>query len=349
MKKMIKSLNLIILIGCIVSCSSDDKTVDIILDQVTSGGVLRTIDIDNNMIYNNLTTQFEEDANYILTIEEQDKEGGELLKEVDIFVSFIDNTRVDTNGDNKIDENDVNLTTEEALFKTLTPSDFQPGERGVPISIITFTAEELIAFTEVAEGSIQGKDDFKLRFALELTDGRTFSVDDANGNVSGGSYFSSPYTYRTTIGCTITETLAGTYDYEVISLTSAPGGLSNCSETTFPTGQVTWSETDDRGKYKTTDISFGQFNNCYTETFERIDFSDGSVVWDCTKLIADGEIVAEQDNGDEKEFTYVYTITEISEANITLDFSNSEGDRGTVVLTRPDNKIWPELFEAQED
>ncbi len=349
MKKIIRHISLIALSVILLNCSGDDKTVDVILEQVTSGGVLRTIDIENNMIYNDLTLQFDDGANYVLTLEEQDNQDGGLLDQVEIYTRFIENTRVDTNNDGTIDEDDNDLSTEEGLIRTLTSGDFQPGSRGVPISVITFTAEELVSFTGIDESQIQGKDDFELRFVLKLTDGRSFSVDDANGNVSGGSYFSSPYTYRTTVGCTITETLAGTYNYTVTSLISAPGGRSQCDTAALPSGQVTWTETDDRGEYNTSDLSFGQFNNCYDGTFSSTNFAKGKVIWDCTKLVADGEIIADEDTSDEEEFSYVYKIAEISGANITLEFSNSVGDRGTVVLTRPGNTPWPELFKVAED
>ncbi|WP_271782906.1 hypothetical protein [Aquimarina algiphila] len=349
MKRIIKYLNILFLTGLILGCGSDDKTVDVILDSVTSGGVLRTIDIDNNLIYNDLLLEFDEGANYTLTLEEQDNQNGELLDQIEIYARFVENTRIDTNMDGVIDDDDDDLSTEEGLIRTLTASDFQPGERGVPISVITFTADEFLTFTGVDESKLQGKDDFAIRFVLKLKDGRTFSVDDANGNVSGGSYFSSPYTYRTTIGCTITETLAGTYSYEVIDLTSAPGEISSCNETMFPNGEVTWAETEDRGEYTTTDLSFGQFNNCYAGIFNTVNLSKGTIIWDCTKLVADGEIIVEEDTSDEEEFTYTYKITQIMGTDITIDFSNSAGDRGTVVLTRPDSKTWPVLFKAEDD
>ncbi|MEB3344887.1 hypothetical protein U6A24_05415 [Aquimarina gracilis] len=343
MKEIIKYFNLILLAAITLGCDSDDKTVDVILDTFTSGGVLRTIDIDNNMVYNDLTMQFDNDANYTLTLEEQDNQNGGLLSEVEIYTRFIENTRVDTNNDGKIDDKDDDLSTEEGLIRTLTASDFQTGERGVPTSVITFTAAELVSFTGVNESLIQGSDDFELRFILKLTDGRTFSVDDANGNVSGGSYFSSPYTYRTTVKCAITESLADTYTYQITELISAPGGRSNCPSTL--TGQVTWEETDTPGEYTTTDISFGQFDSCYNGIFKEITFDEIKITWDCIELVAEGTIETVEEGSDkEEEFTYTYTITETSGSDITIEFGNSAGDRGTVILTRPNGKVWPTLL-----
>ncbi|WP_148639408.1 hypothetical protein [Aquimarina longa] len=349
MKKIVKYLNIALLSSFIFGCSSDDKTIDTVLDGITSGGVLRTINIDNNLIYNNTTLKFDDEANYTITLEEQDSKNGKLLDIVEIYARFVENTRVDTNNDGKIDDNDGNLSTEEGLIRTLKASDFTTGDRGVPITTIVFTADELISFTGVDESKLQGKDDFALRFVLKLTDGRSFSVDDANGNISGGSYFSSPYTYRTTIGCTITESLAGTHTYTVTSLTSAPGGRSQCDSMALPSGVVTWSETDKRGVYKTTDLSFGQFNNCYANTFTSINFEKGKIIWDCTKLVADDKIIVEESTSKKEEFSYSYAITNIAGADITIKFSNSAGDRGTVTLTRSDNKPWPELLKVTDN
>ena len=344
MKRFFKYINIALLILIMLACSGDDKTVDDVLANVTSGAVLRTIDIDNNLVYNDITLSFETGSNYVLTIEEQDAQQGELLESIEISARFVENTRVDTNMDGTIDDDDANLTTQVGVIRTLTAADFQPGSRGVPITEITFTADELVAFTGVDETLIEGRDDFELNFLLTLTDGRTFSEDDASGNVSGGSYFSSPYTYRTPIACAITESLADTYTYQITALTSAPGGRSNCPAAPL-SGQVTWEETDTPGEYTTSDISFGQFDSCYTDVFSSITFDDVQIVWDCINLIAEGTIeTVETANGNEDEFSYVYTIVSTSGSDMTLDFSNSAGDRGTVILTRPDGKVWPALL-----
>ncbi len=345
MKKISKYYSTLLASIILFGCSSDDKTVDQVLDGVTNGAILRTIDIDNNLVYNDITTRFETGSDYTIILEEQDASNGELLSEVEIYARFVENTRVDTNGDNVVNDEDDNLSTEEGLIRTLTAADFGTGERGVPTSTITFTAEELVSFTGVDESKIEGKDDFALRFVLKLTDGRSFSVDDASGNVSGGSYFSSPYTYRTTIGCSITESLAGTYSYEITRLISAPGETSNCPAAPL-TGEVIWEDTDTPGEYTTSDISFGQFDSCYVDVFSKITFDDILVVWDCTNLVAEGKIeTVEANTGKEDEFSYVYTITATSGSEMTIEFGNSKGDQGTVTITRPDGKDWPMLLQ----
>jgi len=349
MKKIIKYISLSFLTILIVGCDSDEKIVDRVIDEVTSGAVLRTRDTDNNMSYNDVINAFTPESNYVLTIEEQDALNGELLDNIEIFARFVENTKDDANMDGTDD--DDNLTTEEGLIRTLTIADFSPGPRSLPEAVVTFTADELVTFTGVDESKIQGTDDFALRFVINLTDGRSFSEDDVNGNVSGGSYFSSPFAYRTTVACEVTESLAGDYTYAVTSLIAAPGGTSQCqtAPADLPSGTVTWTDTDTPGEYTTSDISFGQFDNCYTGVFSDIDFDDILITWDCTDLVAGGTIetvVAATDK--EIDFTYIYTIVSTSGSDMVLDFSNSAGDRGTVTLTRAGGAVWPDLLKRME-
>ncbi len=344
MKKIHIYLTTLLIGATLSNCGSDDKTIDGILENVTSGAVLRTRNITNNMSYNDVEKKFDTGSDYTLVIEEQDAEGGKLLESVEIFAGFVEKTRKDTNNDGTIDDKDDDLSASEALIKTLTPADFSTGSRDLPETTISFTAEELIAFTKVDESLIEGRDEFSLSFTINLTDGRSFTAADANGNVSGGSYFSSPYQYRTPIKCTITESLADTYAYTITELTSAPGGRSNCPSAPL-TGEVTWSATDTPGKLTTSDISFGQFEKCYVDTFSKITPTGVAIVWECIDLTADGSIkVTEEATGKSDEFTYTYTIKEVDGSDMTIEFSNSAGDRGTVIITRPDSKIWPTIF-----
>ena len=86
---------------------------------------------------------------------------------------------------------------------------------------------------------LNGADTFVLEWTMNLTDGRSFSGEDVNGNVSAvGAFYSSPYSDTAPVVCLLPETLfTGTYlieqqndgnygavfpdgEYEVISLTS---------------------------------------------------------------------------------------------------------------------------------
>ena len=59
-----------------------------------------------------------------------------------------------------------------------------------------------------------GGDQINIRLVVNLTDGRSFTDADGTGNVSGGSFFSSPFSYRAGINCIPVTPVTG--DYELI-------------------------------------------------------------------------------------------------------------------------------------
>ncbi|MFS4467046.1 hypothetical protein [Maribacter sp. 2210JD10-5] len=343
MKKYIsKIVALGLILGFYYSCDTDEKVVDQILAQVGTGGVIRTIDEDNDLVFNDETDSFDPGSSYTIVLEEQDEEGGALLESVEIFVNFDDNS-----------DNGADMSTTEVLLQTLAASDFSPGDRSLPQATVSYTSDELIAATGIDESLVIGKDRFEFRLVLTLTNGETYTNSDVGGPVSGGSYFASPFEYFPVIACSITESLAGEHAYVVTNIIPAPGGGGDCILDVL-TGTVTWSETDDAGVYTSSDMSFGQFENCYdgrgAATGEDIE-----IEWDCTNLVPDGEvylkdgIVIPDDDDEDAEITYNYTITNVTGAAMTINFANSSGDRGTVVLTREGGANWPVIFTANNE
>ncbi|QLG46077.1 hypothetical protein [Costertonia aggregata] len=343
---MKKYINKIAIIGsalCIAySCDTDEKVVDEILAQVGTGAVLRTIDEDNELVFNDETDAFDAGSAYTIVLEEQDEEGGALLESVEIFVNFDDNS-----------EGGTDMSTTEVSLQTLAASDFTTGDRGLPQTTVSYTSDELIAATGIDESLVVGKDRFEFRMVLTLTNGEVYTNTDVGGPVSGGSYFSAPFEYFPVIACSITESLAGTHSYVATGIIPAPGGGGACSGGDL-SGTVTWSETDDEGVYTSSDMGFGQFDDCYTGRGPATG-EDIEIEWDCTNLSPDGEVylkegvVIPSDDDEDAEVTYSYTITNVSGADMTIEFANSAGDRGTVVLTREGNVDWPVIFTANND
>ena len=336
-------LTLVTVLG--LSCESDDKIVDTILEEVGTGAILRTIDETNNLVYNDDTDSFDSGSDFVLVIEEQDEEEGALLESVDVFVAF---------DDNSTDLNDQ--STSEVLLESLTAADFETGSRGLPQTTLTYTSDELISTTGIDESLIIGRDRFEFRLVLTLTNGEVFSNNDVGGPVSGGSFFAAPFEYFPVIACSITEDLSGTHTYVTTMAVSAPGAGGMCSGTPI-TGSVTWTTaTDDGdlvpGSYVSTDMSFGQYEDCYTNRGPAAG-EEIVIVWDCTDLVPDGEIfldsdgvVTPNDDDSDEEFTYSYTITNVTGPVMTIDFSSSSGDRGTVAITREGGVDWPVIFTA---
>ena len=352
MKNIYKTTISAAAIGLLMACDADNKIVDDVLESTSTGAIVRTISETNNLVYNDITTSFAAGSNFALTLEEQDEEGGALLESLEIYVNFGDNSTTA--------EGDTDISTEEVLLETLIASDFTQGERGLPVTSVSYTSDELVAITGIDESLIIGKDRFEFRLVLALTNGEVYSVNDVGGPVSGGSYFASPFEYFPVVACSITEDLSGTHSYVATDIISAPGAGGECSGNDL-SGTVTWtpfqnaSGTVVPGRYVSSDMSFGQYEDCYTVRGPATGTAI-SLIWDCTQLNPSGSVylnsageVQPARSGFAEEFTYTYDITNVDGADMTIDFSSSSGDRGTVVITRAGGDDWPVIFTANNE
>ncbi|HMB64617.1 MAG TPA: hypothetical protein VKN36_16170, partial [Eudoraea sp.] len=62
---------------------------------------------------------------------------------------------------------------------------------------------------------VAGGDQISIRFVINMTDGRSFTDIDLTGNVSGGSFYSSPLAYRASIVCPAKSGAAGTWTIDM--------------------------------------------------------------------------------------------------------------------------------------
>ncbi len=353
MKRIINKIIILgITIGIVSSCESNEKIVDQILEEVGTGAILRTRGQNNALVYNDVTKTFAPDSEYALTIEEQDVEGGDLLQSVDIYVRYQDNSTTEAGS--------VDISTQEVLLQSLSATDFTLGERDLPETSVSYTSTELVTTTGIDEALVVGKDRFEFRLVLTLTNDEVYTNTDVGGPVSGGSYFSAPFEYFPVVACSITESLAGTHSFVATDIGFAPGADGGGCSGNDLTGTVTWTEFEDSGtvvpgRYVSTDMSFGQFEDCYTDRGKAAG-EDIAIEWDCTNLIPDGDVylnedgeVVATDDEEDQAFTYSYTITNVSGPEMTIDFSSSAGDRGTVVITREGGVDWPVIFTANND
>ena len=188
------------------SCTGEDNTVDTVLGDVTSGAVLRTISIISNEI-----PIGDETAVFSIEIEEQDAQDGALLESVDVYTTFLDGSPDD--GDSSA------ATTTEVFLQNIPASEFTPGPFGLPRTTITIPASTMIAAVGLTNDALFGGDTFTTRLAVNLTDGRVFSVFNAGGIITGG-FFNSPFQYVTPVVCPVTEdTFTGDYNVTQISPT----------------------------------------------------------------------------------------------------------------------------------
>ena len=178
---------------------------------------MRTIEIKSDEL-----NTFDASTFFEVEIEAQDEENGRLLDKVDVFLNFDDNSK----------DNDVTMR-EESLFKTIQASEFSEGEFGLPRTKVKITLEEAIQNlslddNEFVAGDALGGDAIDIRLELFLTDGRSFSINQRTGSLEG-SFFSSPYQYKSVIKCIPLQPVEGTYRIEMIDLSKFGDGWNGAS------------------------------------------------------------------------------------------------------------------------
>lgn len=199
MKKNIIPLILLFILGC----SNDDKTIDIVTNNIERGAVLRNVErIQSNFIVGDFGSRFG------VEIEEQDEEEGELLDFVRVYSKYID--RTPENGNN---------STLETVVKDILASDFEPGPFNLPRTIIEVRYDEVVNSQGLDFTSIRASDQFEIRLEVFLTDGRSFSNDSGSASIlTDYCFFKSPYRYVINMIEPIPDTeYTGTYFYEILN------------------------------------------------------------------------------------------------------------------------------------
>lgn len=195
MKKLLKYTMLALLLTGFIACEEDTQVIEII-EGVERGAILRTLnDTDEN---GSLTLGA--GGEYLIQVEEQDEQDGDLLESVDVFLSFADNTLL---SDLSITGAGMDLSFPaegDVLVKTIPASDFSDGPFGLPRADITINEAEIASVLPIAD--ITSNDVVNVRLELNLTDGRSFTSVNANGdpgvngNIAGGAFFLSPFAYQ---------------------------------------------------------------------------------------------------------------------------------------------------------
>ncbi|WP_339848225.1 hypothetical protein [uncultured Dokdonia sp.] len=196
------------LIGLLLfSCSADDVVTDQIQGDVTNGSFARIIEefgvasnatstsitFDKDGTTNPFTLSSTDEA--IGTIESEvfsigleltDNQGGALIESLDVFVSFEDRTILEGETED--------FSTTESFVKSIPASEFTTTVNGLPFALVTLNETELFPGVDLVTAI--SNDRAIIRMALNLTDGRTFSVDDTNANVGGiGTFYNSPFQF----------------------------------------------------------------------------------------------------------------------------------------------------------
>ena len=199
MKKLLLG---ILVCSCSLGCADSDNAIDRVNEGLERGAILRTLEINQGEFYVNEPT-----STFDIILEEMDKEDGELLSSVNVYLSFIDNTA---------DGNSVSIPS--SLFKTYVAADFTTGAFNLPNLNLQYTYNELLEAVGLTIGETNCKDQFRLDLELTLTDGRVFKNENSsNGVIHTISFSRSPFSYLINIVEPISEDVyIGNYQLEHI-------------------------------------------------------------------------------------------------------------------------------------
>lgn len=219
----------LLLICCLsINCSSDDKAINIVTEQIERGAVLRNVQrISKDFIHQDF------DSSFSLLIEEQDLEDGGLLDFVRIYISYQDQN--ESNGIN---------STNELIVRDIPKSDFFIGEFGLPRTMIDLSYQDAIETLEINSEMILPGDQFALRLEIHLTDGRTFSTDTGSASIlTDFCFFKSPYRYVISVIEPMADDFyTGTYSYSLVSgnaINSDPAeGIATLSSNEFSNTRI---------------------------------------------------------------------------------------------------------------
>ncbi len=186
------------LLFLMVSCEETDKNpppYDVGLANVPAGAYLKTLSLDAPIDLFDIAN-----ATFDVNLEANDGNNGELLQNVEVYLSFIDNT---TEGGNDI-------SVAEALYETIPASEFSSANK--PVLMYSDPANDALSFLNLTANDLDGTDVIQYRFKVNLTNGQSFSNNNTNPNIISEAEYNSPFVYSATIVCLLDETLfTGTY------------------------------------------------------------------------------------------------------------------------------------------
>ena len=175
---------LLIAFSLMQACETEDKMIDDVYNNIQRGAILRTIAVPNATF-----DFFDTSSRWIVTVESQDSDDGNLLSEINVYSSFV---------------NDGSIGTE-VLVQTISASGFTVGPFGFPRGDVSVSLQEVLDAAGLVIGDYDSGDSFTLRLESVLKDGRTFTSTNTSGTVTGGSFFSSPFQYSAQFFCALED------------------------------------------------------------------------------------------------------------------------------------------------
>ncbi len=214
-----------------IACEDGETTFDEIVENEQRGAVLRTVSIDEAEILYDVATSSVLGGNFTVTLEAQDQEDGALLSSVDVFIGFEDETEGGTDNDR-----------DQVPLETIPASAFSAGPFGLPRTDYTVSSETLQSTLQLSGDQIFGGDRFTVRFVLNLTDGRSFSLAQNSGTLTG-AFFSSPFQYNVNVVCAPSVPTSGDWIFDLQD--SFGDGFNGATISVTIDGEVTEVDLDD--------------------------------------------------------------------------------------------------------
>lgn len=202
--KIVLVLLAVTLLVGITACDVNDPDLPFDLDGTLS----------NNGAYLRVLTQqpFDiaegTDASYTLTFEYYDGKDESLLEDVEFFVDY---TAFSLDQQNDPDFVEVDET--DSPFLTIPASEFSENDDGLPQASVEIPITTVLDALGLDINEIEVEDNFGVRWSLNTTDGRTFSVEDRSPAVAGG-FYGSPYFANVNVLQAIpTDMFVGEYEF----------------------------------------------------------------------------------------------------------------------------------------
>lgn len=293
---ILMTLAILVLLG-MSSCEDPDRLPLVVLDTVEKGAYPRLID-DTDKLINLFDVA---GSSYTYNIEFVDEEGGALVSEYVLDITYDDNN--DSNGDNSAGP---------VEFLSYDASQFTAGANGyLQAPTTTITGPEALAAFGLSEDDVLAGDNFHFEGRIVLTDGRVFSQDNSSATVVGPAFLGH---FNFTMPAACPSDLTGTYSATTTDIWCGADPVTTEVEIEALGG----------GVYQFSDWAFGSYVPCY---------GGGSAGGDLnfTEVCA---VVSFTGFTDSFSDTWTYTSS-IDGENWTIQWVNTYDESGTTVVNFP--------------
>jgi hypothetical protein len=201
MKKNVITLTIILF--TLISCSSDEKPIDIFLN-APKGALLINTEIGNdNFVMTDLESTFS------VEVRANDEKQGEFFDFVRVYIGFQSNT---SNG---------GISRDEVVLRDIPRSEFYSGEFGRPRTLLDYSFQEALDALELTINDVAPGDQFFIRPDMHLKDGRIIGYINRSPSIIADFCENSPFYYQINVITPIPDDLyTGTYNYELIASTN---------------------------------------------------------------------------------------------------------------------------------